>query len=107
MADVRLSTPRLRVILADDSVLEVQVTNADLVRWDMTRQKQRWPTDVREAPFLWLTFVAWCALRRTSSIPQETTWESFSETTQEVSDLSESEGTDDDTRPTQPGAEPI
>lgn len=87
MADVKLTTPRLRVTLGDDSQVEVQTTNSDLVRWDMTRAKQRWPSDPREAPFLWLTFLAWAALKRTQTIPADTTWEAFSDSTQEIANL--------------------
>lgn len=87
MADVKLTTPRLRVTLGDDTQVEVQTTNSDLVRWDMTRAKQRWPSDPREAPFLWLTFLAWAALKRTRTIPEDTTWEAFSESTQEIANL--------------------
>lgn len=109
MADVKLATPHLRVVLADDTVAEVQCTNADLVRWDMTRAKQRWPSDPREAPFLWLTFLAWAALKRTHTIPPDTTWEAFSESTQEVSNLDEDGNLSDDAveaDPTQPGPVP-
>lgn len=109
MADVKLTTPRLRVTLGDDSRVEVQTSNADLVRWDMTRGKQRWPSDPREAPFLWLTFLAWAALKRTHTIPQDTTWEAFSESTQEIENLDDSgepaeEAVEQD--PTQQAAEP-
>lgn len=108
MADVKLSTPRLRVILGDDSELIVQATNADLVKFDMTRSRQKWPA-ATEAPFLWLTFIAWHALRRTGGIPQTTTYEQFSDSTQEIANLSDDESTADADRdavgPTPQGAE--
>ena len=108
MADVKLSTPRLRIVLGDDSELVVQATNADLVKYDMTRARQKWPA-AQDAPFLWLTFVAWHALRRTGGIPQTTTYEAFSESTQEITNLSDDESTADVDRdavgPTRQGAE--
>ena len=76
MADVKLSTPRLRVVLADGTDREVQCTNADMVRFDLTRSKQKWP-GAQDAPFLWLTFVAWAALRRTGVIEQSLGYEAF------------------------------
>lgn len=97
MADVKLAQPRLRVVLGDDSTVEVQTSNADLVRWDMTRAKQRWPSDPRDAPFLWLTFLAWAALKRTQTIPADTTWEAFSESTQSITNL------DDEGQPSEDG----
>ena len=81
MADVRLTTPRLRVILGDDTAVEVQVINADLVRFDMTRNQHKWP-DAESAPMLWLTFVSCVALKRTHTIPEATTWEAYRDSTQ-------------------------
>lgn len=106
MADVRLTTPRLRIILGDDSAHEVQVINADLVLFDMTRHKHHWP-DAESAPMLWMTFCAWAALRRSHNIPDTTTWESFRDTTQQIENLTDdSEGSADVVVPTQQAAEP-
>ena len=73
-----LSLPRVAVTLDDGRTLEAQVLNADLLRWDVTAAKHKWPhyNDVRT----WhSTFCAWAALRRTGAIPKEWTWEEFSE----------------------------
>ena len=107
MADVRLTTPRLRVILGDDTAVEVQVINADLVRFDMTRNQHRWP-DAESAPMLWLTFVSWVALKRTHTIPEATTWEAYRDSTQQVENLTDDEGSADAdvVDPTQLAAEP-
>lgn len=106
MADVKLTTPRLRVVLADDTVHEVQCTNADLVRFDLTRAKHKWPGP-EAAPFLWLTFVAWSALRRSGVIADAVTWEAFQDSTLDISNVSD-DGEDgpDVADPTRPGHEP-
>lgn len=72
-----LSSPRLVVTTVDGGSFEVQTLNPDLIRFDMTRAKHGWP-DAQTAPFLWLTFIAWAALKREGAIPAELTWETFS-----------------------------
>src|SRR5262245_12491696 len=64
--------------MADGRELTVRVLNPDYLRWDRTAAKHNWPP-MAKAPFTWLTFVAWSALRRTSQIPEDVTWEAFSE----------------------------
>lgn len=79
MADTPdLTSPRLRVATADGSTFEVQTLNPDLIRFDMTRARHGWP-DAQGAPFVWLTFIAWAALKREGQIPADLTWETFSE----------------------------
>lgn len=76
----QLSTPRLRVWRNDDAPYEVQASNPELVMWDRTRARHKWPA-TREAPFLWMTFVAWAASRRSGLIPTDVTFEVFEQTT--------------------------
>jgi len=79
MADVPdLTAPLVRVTLAHGEVYDVQTANPDLVRFDMTRGRMHW-ADAREIPFLWMTFVAWSAMKREHLIPDDMTWETFSE----------------------------
>src|SRR5215471_16219668 len=79
MADpIVLETPTLTVVLDDGRTLSVQATNPDYIRWDRTAAKHGWPT-LRNAPFLWMTFLAWSALRRTGQIAEAVTWEDFSD----------------------------
>jgi len=59
----KLSNPKTKVILDDAAEFLVQTDNRDLVAWDMTASKQRWPQP-DSAPFLWATFLAWNALKR-------------------------------------------
>lgn len=102
--DIRLTTPRLRIIRAsDETPFEVQTTNADLVLWDRTRGKHRWPK-IDDAPFLWLTFLGWAAARRSRVIPADLTYEAFEADALQIEALDDD---DDETgRPTRPGLDP-
>jgi hypothetical protein len=80
----RLSTPRLHVVLDDGSVYDVQTYNPDLVLWDRERVKRKWPLPA-DAPFVWLTFLAWRALMREGAITSDLTLEAFTARTLEVS----------------------
>lgn len=62
-----LSTPLLNVTMDDGRDLTVQALNIDLLAWDRTRVAKKWPTG-QEAPFVWLTFLAWHALKRGGDI---------------------------------------
>lgn len=107
MADTpSLKAPRLRVVLQDGTEHEVQADNRDLLQWDRTRAKHRWPSG-QEAPFVWLTFLAWHALRREGLTALSLT--EFEEAALEVGPAEDEEGAEDgaeDVDPTQEGAEP-
>ena len=111
MGDIRLTSPRVRVIREGQDDLEVQTANPDLVLWDRTRVKHRWP-GFQEAPFLWLTFLSWAAARRTGAIEPTYTFERWESEVLEVADTNQEKADDDDDgqddlgRPTQPGPEP-
>lgn len=105
MGDVRLNTPRVRVVREGLDDIELQTTNADLVRWDMTRVRHKWPR-LDDAPFKWLTFIAWAAARRTGAITPELTYETWEDDVLEVETLNEQAEDDDAGRPTQPGPDP-
>jgi hypothetical protein len=68
--------------------LELQSTNADLVLWDRTRAKHKWPK-FDEAPFLWLTFLSWAAARRTGAIEPGFTYEKWESETLDVEALTD------------------
>jgi hypothetical protein len=95
---VSLALPSFRVTLPDTDAFEVQTSNADLVRWDMTSAKHKWPT-YKDAPFLWTTFLAWTAARRQKLT--DLSWEEWSDRVVQV----ESIGDDDAAVPTVP--EPV
>lgn len=64
----RLAAPLITYVLAEgDPERTVQPINADLLRWDRTRNAKKWPGP-DDAPFLWLTFLAWAALKRQGDI---------------------------------------
>lgn len=63
----RLAAPLITYVLGDDTERTVQPVNADLLRWDRTRNAKKWPGP-DDAPFLWLTFLAWAALKRQGDI---------------------------------------
>jgi len=109
MADYKITSPRLQILrgqLDAPEVIEVQTLNPDLIACDMTRARHRWP-DVKDAPFKWLTFIAWHACRREGRIEPSLTYELWEASTLNVANL-----TDDDdpaaatVDPTPPGLEP-
>lgn len=104
MGDVKLNTPRVRVVREGHDDLEVQTTNRELVAWDRTRVRHKWP-GTQEAPFLWLTFISWAAARNTGAIPAETKYEAWEAEVLEVETLDDDKD-DDAGRPTQPGLDP-
>lgn len=86
-----LATPRLLVTMDDGSVHEVQAVNPDLLRYDRTASKHGWPKP-QDAPFLWLTFLAWSALDRAGTL-NGMSWSEFSEThAYEVRNLADANG---------------
>lgn len=103
MGDVKLTSPNVRVVRAGQDPIEVQTANPDLVLWDMTRVKHKWPK-FDEAPFLWLTFVAWAGARRTGAIGSEVTWEVWRDSVMDVDQVSDED--DELGSPTLPGLEP-
>jgi hypothetical protein len=104
MADYKLSSPRLRVLrgsLDAPEVIEVQTLNPDLIAWDMTRGKHHWP-ELKEAPFKWLTFISWHAVRREGRLPADVTYEAWEASTLDVANLDTDEDGEDTT-----GADPF
>jgi hypothetical protein len=80
----KLASPRIEVLLEGrDEAVTVQTRNPDLVLWDRTRAKHHWPK-LDEAPFLWLTFLAWSAMRRAGDIPADMSYEKFEASTLDV-----------------------
>lgn len=100
MGDQRLSSPKLTVIRDGHEPLTVQTNNMDLVLWDRTRVKHKWPR-LDEAPFLWFTFISWSAARRTEAIGADVTYERWEMMVVDVSaeDTGTAETDDDTGRP--------
>lgn len=79
----KLHAPMCHVLLddglggdPDGKTLDLQTNNVDMVLWDRTRAKHKWP-GLQEAPFLWMTFISWSAARRTGLIPPDYTYETW------------------------------
>lgn len=104
MGDVRITSPRVTVIRDGHEPLEVQTANPDLVLWDRTRIRHKWPK-FDEAPFLWLTFISWAAARRTGAISPELRYEAWEESVMDVSSKTE-EGAETGA-PFPPGVDPV
>lgn len=107
MADYTITSPRLQVLrgsLDAPEILEVQTLNPDLIVWDLTAAKHKWPA-VKDAPFMWMTFLAWAACRREGRIASDLTWEVWRDTTLNVTNLTDDEGKEEEVDPTQPGLE--
>lgn len=111
MADFRLASPRVRVwrgSMDAPEVLEIQTLNPDLIAWDMTHARHKWP-DLKVAPFKWLTFIGWHAARREGLIPADLTYEAWEASTLDVSaidDEEEDEGAGEESTPSPPGPGP-
>jgi hypothetical protein len=97
-----LTIPRLRVVPASGEAYEVQAYNPDLLLFEDTQAKHRWPGP-SAAPFRWLTFLAWAASRRTGRIEASVTWDEFRASTLQVESLNTPDAT---ATPTRPGPEP-
>lgn len=107
MADAtRLVSPRLRGALADGTTFDVQTANPDLIRYERTAAKHKWPP-FDQQPVTWLTFLAWAALKREAQLPPDVTWERFADelclTVESLDDDTDEASPGD---PTQPGPDP-
>lgn len=71
MADHKLTMPKLRVLVdestgGDLTEYVVQTDNRDAVRFDVMRPRKSWPGS-QEAPMLWMTILAWSAIKRSGA----------------------------------------
>lgn len=64
----RMLAPKLSVVLDDDTEYTIQTDNRDMVRFDLTRARQSWPS-MQDAPMLWATVLAWSCLSREGKLP--------------------------------------
>ena len=84
MGDAKLTSPRVSVIREGHEPLEVQTDNRDMILWEKTRVRHKWPK-FDESPITWLTFLAWSAARRTGAIDAAYKWETWEAETLQVS----------------------
>jgi hypothetical protein len=75
---IKLRSPLVRVIRASepDKELMIQTANPDLLLWDKTRAKHKWPK-FDDAPTKWLTFISWAGARRNGLIGLDVTYEAW------------------------------
>lgn len=72
---MKLISPQVIVQLeqpGSDDLIEytVQTDNRDVVQFDVLRARKSWPA-AKDAPALWLTVLAWHALKRTGAITDD------------------------------------
>lgn len=105
MVEMRLVAPRVRVIRAGaDEPLVVQTDNRDLVAYEKTRLRHKWPK-FDESPFQWMTFISWSAARRAGTLDPSVTYEKWESEVLSVGDTS-AEMDDELGRPTDAGPDP-
>lgn len=98
-----LAIPQLRVQLLDGDEWDVQALNPDMIRYERTAAKHKWPK-VSDAPFLWMTFLAWSAGQRNKLVAPAVTFDQFAETVALISEVPTDDDDlgDDEARPTPP-----
>jgi hypothetical protein len=104
MGDVRLESPRVVVTREGHEDLEVQTDNRDMILWEKTRARHKWPK-FDDAPITWLTFLSWSAARRSGAIEQGYTWERWESETLQARVIKDDDESDIG-RPFNVGAEP-
>ena len=97
-----LSTPIVSVVLepaAGGELTEttIQTDNRDMVAFDLHRSRAGWPK-LADAPILWMTFLAWHALKRSGELSES--FDDFNGRCLAVKML------DEDGNEVQPGQEP-
>lgn len=98
----RLTSPRLRVIREGQEEIEVQTDNRDMLLYERTRVRHKWPK-FDEAPFQWMTFIGWSAARRTGEIETSLTYEAWEAEVLGIETVTED---GENGVPTEPGLEP-
>lgn len=100
---VQLTAPLVEVTRdGEPEPFTVQTDNRDLVLWDKTRGRHKWPS-FQDAPFIWLTFISWAAAKRQGLT--DCTYEVWESTVSNVGQVTPPEG-DQTGIPTEPGHEP-
>jgi hypothetical protein len=91
-----MSNPHVYVTMLDGSEWDAQTLNPDLLRFESTAAKHKWPPP-SVSPVTWLTFLAWSAGQREGHVPASMTWDVFRGECAQVSNPDK----DDDVDPTQ------
>jgi hypothetical protein len=104
VGEQRLTSPRVTILREGGEPITVQTNNRDLILWDRTRLRHKWPR-MDEAPNLWLTFISWAAARRTGAIPAELRYEAWEAEVIDVTPQTDDDDSDEG-RPFPEEAEP-
>jgi hypothetical protein len=97
--------PRIRVLMDDDTVHDVQALNIDLVMFDRERARHRdWPSSEEGGAF-YQSWIAWHALTRLGKVPKMNFFE-FCERALEVAPAKQAED-DGDQDGQEDGEEPV
>ena len=88
--------------MLDGSEHRFRAINADLVSWDRARAKAGWPGP-GDAPFLWMTYLAWHHLTKTAGLIPACTLAEFEKATEAVISA---DALDDDEQGDEPGVDP-
>lgn len=67
---------KLTVTLDDGTTHDIVIGNPSLVAWDRTAAQRSWPAS-QDAPFLWMTFIAWHHMKAARLVDCE--WTEFSD----------------------------
>lgn len=101
MTSNRLPSPLIDVWrLSDPDPIRIQVENPDLIRYDDTRGRHKWPP-MQEDTWRWQTFITWAAMKRLGHL-DGITFEEWQADVRAVDLIEETPG--DVARPTQPVA---
>lgn len=71
-----LEKTKLTVELVDGTVHDIVVGNASLCSWDRAHASYGWPS-MQEAPFLWMSYIAWHHMKAAKLIPSDTKYDVF------------------------------
>lgn len=80
----KFNNPHVFVKMLDGSEWDAQTLNPDLLRFERTATKHKWPSP-SASPVTWLTFIAWAAGIREGQLPASMTWDQFTVECAEVS----------------------
>jgi len=67
MGTPALARTRIYVQMDDGAEFVADAVNVDLVAWDRERARRGWPL-AQDAPFVWLNYLAWHNLTKTTGV---------------------------------------
>jgi hypothetical protein len=94
---VKLGTPRLRVVITEDSeeAVMLQTIGADQVAAEVVARRHKWGK-IEDSPMTWLSYMAWHGLRRKGFLDKAVTWEAFTAELGSIEDATPDDEDDED-----------